>query len=149
MSSISNNGICCLCVTFFPCIVLFQVNHIACCVVYSQCGNRTVSSDKYTDRRTASWIVLSVWTRNDDNTLISRLWLLLGMVQLELIVVTLYHIGLFARFRLSVWTRNDDNTLISRLLLLLGMLQLELLVITLFSLNGPFMEKLVYCTFSL
>ncbi|ONM06241.1 Calcineurin-like metallo-phosphoesterase superfamily protein, partial [Zea mays] len=53
------------------------VNHIACCVVYSQCGNRTVSSDKYTDRRTASWIVLSVWTRNDDNTLISRLLLLL------------------------------------------------------------------------
>jgi hypothetical protein len=107
VSSISNNVICYLCVTFFPCIVLFQVNHIACCVVYSQCGNRTVSSDKSIDRRTASWIVL------------------------------------------SVWTRNDDNTLISRLLLLLGMLQLELLVITLFSLNGPFMEKLVYCTFSL
>jgi hypothetical protein len=54
------------------------------------------------------------------------------MVQLELIVVTLYHIGLFARFRLSVWTRNDDNTLISRLLLLLGMVQLELIVVTLY-----------------
>ena len=57
----------------FPCIVLFQVNHIACCVVYSQCGNRTVSSDKSIDRRTASWIVFSLWTKHDDNTLIPRL----------------------------------------------------------------------------
>lgn len=46
---------------------------IACCVFYSHCGNRTVSRDKSIDRRTASWIVFSLWTKHDDNTLISRL----------------------------------------------------------------------------
>ncbi|ONM33222.1 Calcineurin-like metallo-phosphoesterase superfamily protein [Zea mays] len=46
---------------------------IACCVFYSHCGNRTVSSDKTIDRRTASWIVFSLWTKHDDNTLIPRL----------------------------------------------------------------------------
>lgn len=40
---------------------------------YSHCGNRTVSRDKSIDRRTASWIVFSLWTKHDDNTLISRL----------------------------------------------------------------------------
>ncbi|PAN10931.1 hypothetical protein PAHAL_2G125800 [Panicum hallii] len=46
---------------------------IACCVFYSHCGNRTVTRDKSIDRRTASWIAFSLWTKHDDNTLISRL----------------------------------------------------------------------------
>jgi hypothetical protein len=75
MSSISIDIFCCLCVcvTYFLCLVLFQVISIACCVFYSHCGNRTVSRDKSIDRRTASWIVFSLWTKHDDNTLISRL----------------------------------------------------------------------------
>jgi hypothetical protein len=64
---------CYLCVTHFLYLVLFQVISIACCVFYSHCGNRTVSRDKSIDRRTASWIVFSLWTKHDDNTLISRL----------------------------------------------------------------------------
>jgi hypothetical protein len=42
-------------------------------VFYSHCGNRTVTRDKSIDRRTASWIAFSLWTKHDDNTLISRL----------------------------------------------------------------------------
>jgi hypothetical protein len=53
--------------------VILQVISIACCVFYSHCGNRTVSRDKSIDRRTASWIAFSLWTKHDDNTLILRL----------------------------------------------------------------------------
>ena len=53
--------------------ILLQVISIACCVFYSHCGNRTVTRDKSIDRRTASWIAFSLWTKHDDNTLISRL----------------------------------------------------------------------------
>lgn len=53
--------------------VKLQVISIACCVFYSHCGNRTITRDKSIDRRTASWIAFSLWTKHDDNTLISRL----------------------------------------------------------------------------
>ncbi|XP_006657430.1 uncharacterized protein LOC102702861 [Oryza brachyantha] len=46
---------------------------IACCVLYSHCGNKTISRDKSIDRRTASWIAFSLWKKHDDNSLISKL----------------------------------------------------------------------------
>lgn len=62
-----------MCLSVFGYFVILQVISIACCVFYSHCGNRTVSRDKSIDRRTASWIAFSLWTKHDDNTLISRL----------------------------------------------------------------------------
>ncbi|KAL5198031.1 hypothetical protein ABZP36_001543 [Zizania latifolia] len=46
---------------------------IACCVLYNHCGNKTLSRDKSIDRRTASWVAFSLWKKQDDNTLISKL----------------------------------------------------------------------------
>lgn len=64
---------CVLSISLYISCILLQVISIACCVFYSHCGNRTVSRDKSIDRRTASWIAFSLWTKHDDNTLISRL----------------------------------------------------------------------------
>uniref|UniRef100_A0A0E0LGR3 Uncharacterized protein n=1 Tax=Oryza punctata TaxID=4537 RepID=A0A0E0LGR3_ORYPU len=46
---------------------------IACCVLYSHCGNKTITRDKSIDRRTASWVAFSLWKKHDDNSLISKL----------------------------------------------------------------------------
>lgn len=52
---------------------MLQVISIACCVLYSHCGNKTITRDKSIDRRTASWVAFSLWKKHDDNSLISKL----------------------------------------------------------------------------